>query len=925
VHPPADFDAQFESLTGHRPFPWQRALFTEFVDGAIPKRCDLPTGLGKTSVIAVWLLALAARARAATVGDFPRRLVYVVNRRTVVDQATREAENLRKALVQKPELDPVRAALSSLAASPSEVPLAISTLRGQFADNGEWRDDPARAAVVVGTVDMVGSRLLFAGYGRGFKSRPLHAGFVGQDALLIHDEAHLEPAFQDLLTSVEEAQRGRDYRRFRVMALTATSRHGADDEADVFRLTDGDREHPEVRQRVNARKGLTLVPVPDAKSTAGGVTRLALDYADSGQAILIFLRRLEDVDAVAKRLCERGADRVQTLTGTMRGWERDKLAEQDEVFARFKPKPPEDARAGTVYLVCTSAGEVGVDISADHLVCDLTPFDSMAQRLGRVNRFGEGDARVDVVYATQIEAVDHGPEGGEPTARGTQLEFDRAWARTLALLQRLPVRQDGRHDASPAALAVLPVADRQAAFTPPPVVLPATDILFDAWALTSIRETLPGRPMVADWLHGVAEWQPPETYIAWREEVERITEKLRDRYNPEDLLEDYPLKPHETLRDVTSRVFEHLKAIAARAPDEPAWVVGPAGEIDAAPIHAIVQSYDPKTSRRTLANCTVLLPPSAGGLGANGMLDGGSAFDETRSDLYDIADRWEDESGARRARVWDDAPHPDPGGRMRLVRTIDTRPPADEESEADVERSATPRLWRWYARPRDGNDDGSRTARREQTLDDHAMAAEQFAVALADHLKPGETEAAAVRFAARHHDAGKARILWQQSIGNRQYPNVVLAKSREPVARSVTGSPSARGTGAVGMRLVELSRYRHEFGTIGDLQGLPEFMALSTDGQDLALHLIAAHHGRARPHFPSQEVFDPERTTEEGEALAREIPCRFARLQRKYGRWGLAWLESLVRAADALASQTLDEVERESDPVAPSHVMGVTS
>jgi CRISPR-associated endonuclease/helicase Cas3 len=53
---------------------------------------------------------------------------------------------------------------------------------------------------------MIGSRLLFCGYGRGFKSRPLHAGFIGQDTLLIHDEAHLEPAFQELVDAVEAEQ-----------------------------------------------------------------------------------------------------------------------------------------------------------------------------------------------------------------------------------------------------------------------------------------------------------------------------------------------------------------------------------------------------------------------------------------------------------------------------------------------------------------------------------------------------------------------------------------------------------------------------------------------------------------------------------------------------------------------------------------------
>lgn len=43
--------------------------------------------------------------------------------------------------------------------------LPISTLRGQFVDNRDWLADPAAPAIVVGTVDMIGSRLLFMGYG----------------------------------------------------------------------------------------------------------------------------------------------------------------------------------------------------------------------------------------------------------------------------------------------------------------------------------------------------------------------------------------------------------------------------------------------------------------------------------------------------------------------------------------------------------------------------------------------------------------------------------------------------------------------------------------------------------------------------------------------------------------------------------------
>src|SRR6185437_14473878 len=81
-----DFRVQFKELTGNSPFPWQTKLFGHFIAGldSIPTRCDIPTGLGKTSVIAIWLLAREVCP------SLPRRLVYVVNRRTVVDQTTDE-------------------------------------------------------------------------------------------------------------------------------------------------------------------------------------------------------------------------------------------------------------------------------------------------------------------------------------------------------------------------------------------------------------------------------------------------------------------------------------------------------------------------------------------------------------------------------------------------------------------------------------------------------------------------------------------------------------------------------------------------------------------------------------------------------------------------------------------------------------------
>ncbi len=88
--------------------------------------------------------------------------------------------------------------------------------------------------------------------------------------------------------------------------------------------------------------------------------------------------------------------------------------------------------------------------------------------------------------------------------------------------------------------------------------------------------------------------------------------------------------------------------------------------------------------------------------------------------------------------------------------------------------------------------------------------------------------------------------------------------------------------------------------------------------QDLILHFIAAHHGRARPYFPADEAFDQERSEEDAVSITREVPRRFARLQRKYGRWGLAYLEITGAGSDALASQANEAGEATRSDAASS-------
>lgn len=874
-----DFEEAFKILTDTKgPFPWQRELYEKwFIDGRFPSSCNLPTGLGKTSVIALWLIALINQPE-----KMPRRLVYVVNRRTVVDQTTDEVEKLRQNLPKIKNL-PVHV-----------LQLAISTLRGQFADNREWSADPSRPAVICGTVDMIGSRLLFSGYGIGFKSKPLHAGFLGQDVVLVHDEAHLEPAFQTLLVEIEKEQkRCNEFGKFHVMELSATSRgNGAEEQkANSFELTEAEKNIPavipdsptdepihHVWRRQKAKKALELKhEIEDENKLAEKIAGLALKHNDSGLAVLVFVRKVEDVEKVVKKLPKKSTEQ---LTGTLRGLERDDLVNKP-IFQRFlrksNHKTDKSLVTGTVYLVCTSAGEVGVNISADHMVCDLSTFESMTQRFGRVNRFGDSDdTRIDIVYPKEF---------GES-------ELDQRRKKTLELLKNL------KGDASPAALGKLDPTTCREAFAPTPVILPATDILFDAWALTTIREKLPGRPPVEPYLHGISEWQPPETYIAWRQEVWELHREFIDNEDRKqfqefaaELLEDYPLKPHELLRDSTFRknsgIRDKLVEIAKKYGDLPVWIQEPHGSV-------IVTALS-KMADLPLVGRTVILPPEAGGLkiadGCSSGLFDGSGYVLEHHDLYDVADIWKDDKGPLRKRIWQGDAIPDG---MTREREIKFENPEDKVVEPT-------KVWMWFVRKPEAASERSRIA---YPLQPHLDEVRDMARQLVGRLSLPNDVAEAVVLAARFHDLGKHRERWQHSLGNNCFPNEVYAKSGWLPDGTVL---RPRGF---------LKDYRHEFGSLLDMldekhQNHAEFMTLSHDMRDLALHLVAAHHGRARPHFPADEAIDPERNGREADSLACEIPRRFARLQRKYGRWGLAYLESLVRAADYAVSAGLGKTVNE--------------
>ena len=108
--------------------------------------------------------------------------------------------------------------------------------------------------VVCGTVDMVGSRLLFSGYGYRAYSRSLHAGLLGNDTLVIFDECHLVPGFGNVLRLVKEA--GGKLRPLPYMLMSATSAEGE------IQISDSDLKSGILGKRLRSHKMLLLDCLP---------------------------------------------------------------------------------------------------------------------------------------------------------------------------------------------------------------------------------------------------------------------------------------------------------------------------------------------------------------------------------------------------------------------------------------------------------------------------------------------------------------------------------------------------------------------------------------------------------------------------------------------------------------------------------------
>jgi CRISPR-associated endonuclease/helicase Cas3 len=903
-----DFSSAFRVLTNYKPLHWQVRLYQRLRDGRVPRICDLPTGLGKTSIIPIWLLAFVSNIQHEKAPKLPRRLIYVVNRRTVVDQATEIAERLQRLICRQEVavapssqiLEHIRTTLAKVTAFNRDQPLAISTLRGELADNEEWKADPARPAIIIGTIDMIGSKLLFSGYGDDYRMRPHHAGLIGQDSLIVHDEAHLTPAFSTVLRAISEEQRKSGERRpVQVIELSATALEA--DEDQVLGLEPEDETDALVPRRLDAWKSLFLHEV-SKNELSKAIIDSALNYQSGEFKVLIYVRSPETAKGIArdlkKRLEANGDERVALLTGTIRGYERDRLV-KEKIFTSFLQS--QSRIAETIYLVSTSAGEVGIDLDSDHMISDLTTVDSMIQRLGRVNRSGgeKRKANVDVIVETRDEQL-HSEE-----KELQALEHAEA-ATKLAIQEKLQKRAVGSYDASPRSLQRLltemSAQEREQAFAPKPRIATLTDILLDGWSLTSVRKALPGRLDVAPYLHGVTA-DPPETYVAWRAEVKLFADARVPKEAVSLWFRRCRIEARERLQDRTDRVAKELQKIAKRFGG--AISVAVLSERGEAEMIALADLLNNTTS--ALEYRTIVLPIDAGGLTDDGSLDGSLKNWKTDCDVAEV-------DGTRNRQViWSlgDTYWNLPVSSALLEET-ELESGSDRQKSLSIER-AVGRIARKYNKvvstliplvePFEGAEEDSKARylllmvepkqatvetpessayENRPKLDEHLQQAARWAERIATRLALEESQENALIAAARWHDRGKDRNRWQHSIFN--HGADVFAKS-----------------GPSGMDWRLLGGYRHEFGSILDAAKNEEVRSLPE--AELVLHLIAAHHGRARPHFEDDAWDTDQHTTAENAQAAREVMHRFGLLQHRFGRWGLAWLESLLRCSDVMASR----------------------
>ncbi|VTS01341.1 CRISPR-associated helicase Cas3, subtype Dpsyc OS=Thioflavicoccus mobilis 8321 GN=Thimo_1278 PE=4 SV=1 [Gemmata massiliana] len=935
------------------PFPWQERLATRVCGGNWPRAIALPTAAGKTACIDIAIFALACGA-----SDFrqPRRIFFVVDRRIVVDQAWMHAKKLAKALrtAKSGILKQVADALRAIAEpgwhelsekEQDEVrPLDVYALRGGMYRESAWARSPLQPTVIASTVDQVGSRLLFRGYGVSDSMKPVHAGLVGNDSLILLDEAHCAKPFDQTMRAVEQyrAWGEKNEATLRFVSITATPLGGLP-ESQIERAAVEDRAHPVLGARINASKPARLVVAEKAKGKTWKqwgkplvekLVEQAKELAGEFACVGIIVNRVATARELAKRL---GAEAV-LLTGRMRPLDRDRLFTErlQPLLSGASGEPPK-------FVVGTQCLECGADFDFHALVTECASLDALRQRFGRLNRVAARSSAKAVVVIRSDQT--------EPEEKETDRDpvYDNALANTWNWLNANA--KDGVFDFGVSAVneVLSGVSDEKlselnAPSKDAPVLFPAH---LDCWVQTHPIPTPDPDPSL--FLHGPKQAGQPDVQVVFRAD-------LGD--NSDLWAEIVALCPPSSSEAVAVPIGVFKKWMTDElVTDDTADVEGGTPEEkdereeEPTPGERIALRWKGGDSDQTLV-LTVpsdefvrpgnlfVVPCSAPGIEGLGDFPFGSVTDYAEEAFQCSRDK-------------------------ALLRLPDLVIPEDASKGEEIE-SATAAIERlrelpdgdlpdWQKRAADHFAEPKNLRRCE--IERHPLGGfvitgkrrlGQFAPTYLDDSEPAESFRG-VAVTLKDHSAGVAwhaerfakvcgldRMLFTQAglwhdLGKLDPRFQAMLRQSSP--RTAVGDPLAKSARSPRTEVErDEARQIHKYPKGARHELLSVALVTEKVGadkvNDLLLHLIATHHGSARPFtspvddstdgIDTHRPFTPELFGETFPSTSyrqdirtwnAELPERFWRVIRKYGWWGAAYHETVFRLADHTQSAAEQEDE----------------
>jgi CRISPR-associated endonuclease/helicase Cas3 len=964
-----------EELYHVQPFPWQMRLAKQVVGGAWPKVIALPTASGKTSVIDIAVFALACQANwSVNQRTAPRRIFYVVDRRVIVDEAFLKAQHLAKQLAQAKHgvLRQVADQLRQLAHN--ENPLGCYQLRGGIYRDDNWARTPIQPTVIASTVDQIGSRLLFRGYGlRSGSMRPIHAGLVAYDSLIILDEAHCAIPFGETVTSIERYRQWADQpinSPFAYVTMTATPPPGTEANL-IVQASVEDRAHPVLGQRLSAVKPTDLIIANRAKDTqalpelANELVQQAKSLVQTGElkAIGIIVNRVATAKMVYSQLSNLPDADTVLLIGRMRSLDRDHT--MNEWLQRLNANTSGQRKLERpVYVVATQCLEVGANLDFDGLVSECASLDALRQRFGRLNRMGR-DIRSRGIIVIRTDQIK--PKHDDPIY-GSALPNTWAWlvqhAHDVEMTQR---KHNSKIDMGVAGLDLLmkeaqkedatSLDSLRAPSPDAPVILPA---YIDCWAQTA-PEPQPS-PDEALFLHGV-EHSVPDVQVIWRTDLNADDPDI-DKWT--EVVSLCPPTSGETML-VPMNIFRKWLMGYQPVIDELADVSGTQADSaeddekknpQATQKRSVLLWNGPENSELITSPAdlypgdTVVIPVTLGGWDLFGYIPDA----EKGVDLGEQAHRAGRLLPILRLhpalmRYWPDCP-----ARQHLSTLAQAGIPEDlkdlKQSLNELAKSVTDTPWlanvarelstdkhlKVSIHPYGGlvlqglrrlpnaefsftDEDDTSSATVPVTLKSHCSGVSAYAATFAQGCDLPQTVIDDLTLAGQLHDLGKADPRFQVWLHGGNHWKAAVS---ELLAKSETLPQSTAEMHRTRVKSGYPKGARHELLSVRLIESAPALLKNAHD-PDLVLHLIECHHGYCRPFAPvindpfpidvsvNYDGVQAQASSFTGlERLDSGVAERFWRLTRRYGWWGLAYLESLFRLADHCESRA--EQDRKGMP-----------